>query len=250
MIKRAIKKIIFKLPKSVSDSIILSIRNIKNRKYEDMSTKEMFRSIYLNNAWGNENNKDIEFYSGPGSYNESVLENYIDAVKLFFNEHMNNPNVVDLGCGDFNVGHQIRPFCSNYIACDIVDEVIEYNKKKWANIDVEFISLDAIKEPIPECDVLFVREVLQHLKNEEIQSLINNIKSRCKWLVITEAMPDTPNNFIHNIDRGVGPNTRFNVQSGVVLTSKPFNLNPIKSLCLDFSSSEEGYLRTDAYKIY
>ena len=63
-------------------------------------------------------------------------------------------------------------------------------------------------------------------------------------------MPDIPNNFIHNIDRGVGPNTRFNVQSGVVLTSKPFNLNPIKSLCLDFSSSEEGYLRTDAYKIY
>ena len=46
----------------------------------------------------------------------------------------NKQNVVDLGCGDFSIGSQIRKNCNDFIAIDIFDELIEANKKKFKDM--------------------------------------------------------------------------------------------------------------------
>jgi hypothetical protein len=79
---------------------------------------------------------------------------------------------VDLGCGDFNVGSQLRPYCSEYVACDIVQSLIERNKLKFADRGVEFRALDMASDPLPAGDVVFIRQVLQHMSNAQILALL------------------------------------------------------------------------------
>ena len=50
--------------------------------------------------------------------------------KTFLLSLPKKPDVVDLGCGDFVIGSKLRKFCNKYIAVDIVDELINFNKKK------------------------------------------------------------------------------------------------------------------------
>ena len=126
MIKKFLKKII--------PSKILNIYyNSKTRKkFESKKIKEIFKEIYLQQLWRPENErKNFDYYSGIGSYDSELINDYVESVKNFLLTFKNKPNVVDLGCGDFNVGLKLRKYCKNYIASDIVKELIDHNKKVY-----------------------------------------------------------------------------------------------------------------------
>ena len=47
-------------------------------------------------------------FSGPDSHDVLVVDPYVAGVRTFIaNNFVTPPDVVDLGCGDFNVGKQI-----------------------------------------------------------------------------------------------------------------------------------------------
>ena len=53
------------------------------------------------------------------------------------------------------------------------------------------------------------------------------MSDKYKYLVITEHLPDLVykvENFLPNIDKVTGPDTRIDKNSGVILTKPPFNL--------------------------
>ena len=242
--KRVLLKI---LPSKVYYFLYSFYIDYRNRKFKSMSTKEMFSTVYQSNLWGEKGVVAREFYSGPGSHSKIIVDEYVAAVKEFCRDNSGLVRAVDLGCGDFNVGKNIHSLFDSYIAADIVDEVIARNITKFDYENVQFMVLDAIVEDVPISDVVFIREVFQHLKTAEIVSFLSNVKKSTSCIVVTEKLPGSYSSFAHNLERGVGPNTRFSRGSGVVLTSPPFSINYESTRCLNISNTDDGILKTDVY---
>lgn len=160
------------------------------------------------------------------------------------------PDVVDLGCGDFNVGRHIRSACNQYVACDVVDSLIERNKRVFSESGVDFRCLDACEDPLPAGEVVFIRQVLQHLTNEQIQKVLGKLADY-KYLVISEGVPRKE--FTPNQDKPIGDGIRFKrsrkLNSGVVPTAPPFNLRPIAESVLCEALEGEAVIRTIAYQM-
>ena len=213
MIKKIIK---FFLP-----NFIIKIRenfliNKELKKFSNMDMKEVFSDIYQSKYWTPElDKKNFKFYSGIGSHYDEFTKLYLEKIKEFIQTLPIKPNVVDLGCGDFKIGSSLRQFCNNYVAIDIFDELIIWNKKEYKNLNVDFRTLDITKDPLPSGDICFLRQVLQHLSNDSINKFLKSIKGKYKYLIITEHLPD--GNFTPNKDISTGPYIRLYKNSGVVL---------------------------------
>jgi SAM-dependent methyltransferase len=240
MITRSIKR-------SLPAPFLHLIRSYKNREYNNLSTEQIFTKIYESGAWGKSNDPASPFYSGSGSRRDDEIAAYVQSVITFLHSFEVEPDVVDLGCGDFTVGSQVRPFCNRYVACDVVPSLIAFNKARFQNMGVEFKALNLIEDELPPSDIAFVRQVLQHLSNDQISKFIARASSSYKFLVVTEHLP-SHTNFKHNADKLAGPGTRMGHDSGVVLTSPPFNLRPQmeKQLCR-INSVDTGVLVTTLY---
>ncbi len=218
--KSTVKKI---LPLSVANFFRRLRSTVAHSKYQGMSNAEIFTHIYTHGQWGRDLKTQNPFYSGTGSHDGSVVKTYTTAVVKFLTSLPMAPNVVDLGCGDFAVGSQIRHFCNQYIACDVVSSLIEHNKQKYSTMGVDFRCLDLTEATLPAGDVVFIRQVLQHLSNASIQRLLPKLIQNYKYIVLTEHI-STHSAFRPNIDKPTGPDTRLGLNSGIVLTEHPFNL--------------------------
>ena len=243
MIKKILK---FILPKKIIVFLKKIQTDLEIRKYKKKSNYQIFKEIYEKKIWSPDAIKNkYKFYSGIGSYLPELVDNYILEVKKFLLSFQKKPDVVDLGCGDFVIGSKLRKYCSNYIAVDIFDELIAYNKKKYKDLDVDFRVLDITSDVMPSGDVCFARQVLQHLSNQSIINFVKTIENKYKYLIITEHFPSSKN-FKANLDKPTGPDLRLYDKSAVILTKAPFNLRVIKEsdICETYSDSIEGVIKT------
>ena len=190
-------------------------------RFAPLDHKEVFSKIYGQGVWGKKSGQN--YYSGPGSHDQKLVVPYVESVKAFFIQLGFKPSVVDSGCGDFNVGKQLRDYCGDYIACDVVPELVVYNANKFGAMNVDFRCLDIIEDPLPKAEVIFIREVLQHFSNEVIAKVLAKLLGSCKYLVLTEDVP-LQDQFIPNLVKPTGPSTRTQFGSGVVVEAAPFNL--------------------------
>ena len=147
--------------KKIKNKINLTILKFKPR----LDSNEIFNNIYEQRLWGKEENNN-RLFSGEGSFDSDLTEKYIKAIKSLL-VNFDNPSVLDLGCGDFEVGKHFIPYVSNYIAADVSSMMIEQNKKRFADTDVNFVHLDGSKDQIPKVDIILLRQVLQHLSNDD-----------------------------------------------------------------------------------
>jgi len=176
------------------------------------------------------------------------VEPYVVAVGKLLTEFAPKPSVADLGCGDFNIGSQIRPHFGKYIACDVAPEVLEENRDRYSSLNVEFRKLDMINDEYPDADVCIIRQVLQHLSNADISRVVGQLY-RYQVLILTEPLPKT--DFTPNLDQPTGVSSRLarGIPSGVVLTEPPFSL-AVKSsrvLCATMDDLSFARLVTTAY---
>lgn len=210
---------------------------------------EIFSEIYRRRLWG-QPAADRKFSSGHGSYMDLHVEPYVAAIGQFARGLSRKPSVVDLGCGDFNVGSRIREYFSTYIACDVAPEVLEENRTRFADLDVEFRQLDMISDAYPDADVCIIRQVLQHLSNADISSVIRKVQS-FQFLILTEPVPG--GEFTPNLDQPTGVSSRLarGIPSGVVLTEPPFSLQVVSSqeLCSTFDDFSNACLVTTAFRL-
>lgn len=224
----------FLLKKVIALSI--KLEKLQNRK---QSTKKVFTQIYEKNKWGKSN--DNIYYSGPGSSKEKIIAPYVKFITQFLSTYSNKPVIVDLGCGDFEIGKNFIPFASKYIGVDVVDALIERNKEKYSiNDQVEFICLDIISDKLPGGEICLVRQVLQHLSNEQVLKVLKKL-NQYKVTFITEHYPEDNESIIPNIDKSHGKFIRAYVNSGVYLNKPPFNLPEDQlELVLEVPGSELG----------
>ena len=196
--------------------------------------KKIFTNIYEEKIWGGESEA---FYSGSGSHKKQYVEPYVMFLKNFIAEH-NVDSAVDLGCGDFNIGSQFAYSLNEYIGVDIVDNLIEHNNKEFSCKNVRFLCLDICNDDLPDANLCIIRQVLQHLKNNEIQLVINNTK-KYKYVLVTESVTKKEYVKSYNSDIEDDRYTRPNHFSGVYLNEAPFSVECTIVNRIDYNDTVE-----------
>ena len=180
--------------------------------------KNAFRHIYLSNHWQNYFKLDLQkSRSGPGS-NLNYTSDMSRELEKFFAEK-NIKTILDIGCGDFIWMNLLLNKYYNYdkyLGLDIVDELIKNNNLKYSNDKISFKTFDLVKDDIPKgFDIILIRDVFIHLKNEQIINFLNLLKNLdIKFFGVTS----TPSLKKNNELKAVGRYRDINIEI------EPFNL--------------------------
>jgi hypothetical protein len=211
---------------------------------EGDSPADTFSRVYQGSHWGRRLGK--KFYSGPGSHDPLIIGPYVASVSAFLREFPEPPDVVDLGCGDFHIGSNLRRDCGRYTACDVVPDLVKYNAARFSDRRVNFQCVDMVDDPLPPGEVAFIRQVLQHLSNAQIMKIVPKLR-QYPVLVVTEHLPAVAG-FTPNLDHEFGSGIRVKRNSGVVLTAPPFKLEVAEERELCCVHAADGAIRTVAYR--
>ena len=245
MFKKIIKKI---FPKIILDNLIKFKFKLfgQDNEFRGLSNPEIFNKIYTKGLWG-KSESGISI-SGSGSYSEDIIKPYITKIINFLSKKR-PATLVDLGCGDFNVGKNFVSHADTFIACDVSKIIIDRNKLKYSSFkNVEFKLLDLSKDELPSGDICILRQVLQHLSNSDILNFVNflNKNKPYKFLVLTEHLPT--NKFKSNLDKLSGASIRVFIDSGIILHEEPFNLEYKEIINLDEAKELGGKIQTLIYE--
>lgn len=209
------------LPEAWLESYRKKQRAEEQKRNAAKSTEQVFTEIYAQKQWGLSSE---EFESGAGSANERITTAYLAAVHEWLRRiGSEKMTIVDLGCGDFRVGRQLVDSCACYVGVDIVKPLIEHHAKTFASPKVQFLHRNILENNLPEGDICFLRQVLQHLSNDQIVAILRRIQ-KYRWAVITEHHPSRSFFRASNLDKPHGADIRLFQGSGVFLEEPPFNV--------------------------
>lgn len=190
----------------------------------------VFRDVYLARQWSQ---AEVQFHSGPGSTGLSATQ-YADCIKDFIRLH-DIRSVVDLGCGDFRVASGFVTPNVHYVGVDIVDPLIAHNQATFGSDTVRFVKLDATRDPLPDGELCLIREVLQHLSNRQIASVLH-AALKFRYVIYSDYQPSSDARCWPNRDIAHGRDTRLWKDSAVFLNKPPFNRK--MELLLEVASDE------------
>jgi hypothetical protein len=139
--------------------------------------KDIFTNIIANRRW----DRNVPCGSGSSIENTQLLR---DALPEFLNKH-HIRSMFDAPCGDHSWMSLVEfPENVSYIGGDIVDFLIEQNQTTWLN--KEFRVFDITTDPLPDVDLLFCRDCLIHLSDDDLAKVFDNIvSSNVKYVMTT-----------------------------------------------------------------
>jgi len=217
-LKSALRKVVPKGIAAVYDGYRLEKSAERNRL---MSTEAIFTEIYSTNRWGG---SPGIFFSGLGSHEAAIVSPYVAVVTAELQQlGASSLTAVDLGCGDFSVGRRLAPACGRYIGIDIVKQLIAHNERTFGSGSVSFRHANIVDDALPGGDICFVRQVLQHLSNEQIAAVLPKL-DRFTWCFVTEHHPSPGRLIEPNKNKPHGDDIRVSRGSGVFLDEPPFRV--------------------------
>jgi SAM-dependent methyltransferase len=186
--------------------------------------QRIFAEIHSKRIWG-----DGESASGPGSgvVRASVFRCELEALL----RDLGVSSVLDAPCGDFNWLPTFELGRVRVIGVDIVADLIATNQQRNLRPGTRFIIADMVTDPLPQADLVFCRDGLVHLTNEEIlKTLANFRRSGARWLLTTTF-----------VARQTNPDIRTGEWRPLNLEKPPFNLLPpvrlIDEHCMGFGGA-------------
>jgi len=213
MVKKIIKQL---LPKS-------AFRILQAYKNKHKSTETIFTEIYEKKLWGTAVD-GRKYCSGAGTTDDNAAQ-YITVLQNFI-QQKNIQHIFEIGCGDFSIMSAVlAPFNNlQYTGADIVKNVVTHLNSTYANEQIQFIHMNAIEgTQYPKADLCVIRQVLQHLSNQQILDILQKLKPY-QYVIITEHIPLHPQ--IKNGDKSANGYIRLQNRqtSGIFLDAPPFSL--------------------------
>lgn len=133
-----------------------------------------FTKIYDTNEWGG---------SGGGSFPQNTIE-YREILDKFIRSN-NIKTVYDFGCGDWQFTKLIDWSNVDYTGVDCVKSLIDNHNEKYKTDNINFIHMLNFKDFFDvKGDMVILKDVLQHWRNDEIILFLDNIKSNFKYVWI------------------------------------------------------------------
>lgn len=152
-----------------------------------------FEKIYNENYWGSSESR-----SGGGSSVEST-QNVAASLPKIWGKY-NIKSFLDVPCGDYNWMKNVDKKNIKYIGGDIVPKMIEVNNKKFKDANVSFEVIDITSNKIPKVDMIFCKDCLQHLSDENVEKALKNFKESGSTYLLVTSYPLTLENW--NISNG------------------------------------------------
>ena len=127
--------------------------------------KDEFTNIYEKELWGQGKG------SGAGS-RPKFNAPYITFLENFLRDN-NIESVIDFGCGDWQFSRYVDWGSVDYLGLDIVDTVIENNKKQfwWES----FVSDTDVFKYLEGREFIIIKDVIMHWPNEEILFFLDKL---------------------------------------------------------------------------
>lgn len=141
---------------------------IKNRIRKSEHRRQVFSSIYSHGGWGGESK------SGDGSTLEStdVLRRELPSLWQQYDIR----SLLDAACGDFHWMKHIVDDLNRYVGLDIVEEVVERNRRLYSSDSVSFFCADVTTDPLPQTDAILCRDCFIHLPTRHIFMALRNFQ--------------------------------------------------------------------------
>ena len=194
---------------------------------EDRDLQATFSEIYRRDHWAGR-----ESVSGEGSDSKQTVELKTELPPLL--EQLEITTLLDLPCGDLNWIGEITLPVDHYIGGDIVPELIDNNRTRYAGSSTRtFCVLDLTADPLPPADLLLCRDCLVHFSFKDIRNALENIRnSSIRWLLTT-----TFTNHRENEDICTGDWRMLNLQG------PPFGFSPPERLIVEQCTEGDGAFR-------
>ena len=118
---------------------------------------------------------------------------YVATLQRFLHDY-DIKSVVDLGCGDWQFSRLIDWSGVEYLGLDVVEAVVEANRKEFATDSIAF-AVEAVGEPLPPADLVVCKDVLQHLPLAGVAHYLAEFRERYQHVLITnDVFPDRDTN--------------------------------------------------------
>lgn len=188
---------------------------ITKSRRSKMSDKEIFTDIYKTREWGGWNGV------GPGSTEKDGAQPFINYLQNFLNSHPEITTVVDMGCGYGELLKNIKwPKQAKYLGLDIVDSVIDFNRKHYVKKNIKFSKVNKLQDLAKyKGDLLILKDVIQHWTTQQILYAKNNIIPNFRYAII-----------VNNIHTRYLTVVNSEISTGesrpIDLKAKPFFMNP------------------------
>jgi len=95
-------------------------------------------------------------------------------------------SLLDAACGDFNWLSTVDLPLRRYHGIDVVTDVIEANRRRYASPGRSFESADITRDRLPDCDAILCRDCLNHLSFVDIRACFANFaRTRAHYVMLT-----------------------------------------------------------------
>ena len=132
------------------------------------SMEGVFTDIYRTNAFGGKDS-----VSGPGSdvHQTRIISSELPA--LF--DALSISTMLDIPCGDFHWMKNVNLNNIDYTGADIVKELVQRNRAKYARDGVRFQYMNLIRDKLPKVDLILCRDCLVHFSFADTRLALDNV---------------------------------------------------------------------------
>lgn len=153
-----------------------------------------FRHAYASNLWSGDASR-----SGPGSDLDQTAVVRRELPVLL--RSLGVRTLLDVPCGDLHWMSRVDLGDVRYIGGDLLPEVVEANRQRYASPLRTFEVLDLATSALPPADLLLCRDCLVHLAFADIARVVENLRrSPVTWLLTTTFPGQEMNEDVHTGD--------------------------------------------------
>src|ERR1700683_2547031 len=96
-------------------------------------------------------------------------------------------SIVDVGCGDWQSSRYISFNGARYSGFDIVKSLVDVNRTKFGSTSVSFDVMPDNPRRLPNADLIIMKDVLQHLTNDQIFFYRDHVLGKYPLCLITNS---------------------------------------------------------------
>lgn len=151
------------------------------------SPDQVFTDFFAGNKW-----RGTDSVSGRGS---DLQQTRVVARELpVILRDLGVRSVLDIPCGDYHWMQHVGLDGVTYIGADIVAGLIDENARRYNREGVSFRKLDLMKDQLPAVDLIFCRDCLVHLAEQDIFSALRNVCDSGSTFLLTTTFPERSRN--------------------------------------------------------